>query len=516
MLTNPDEDELTALSLIEDESEFREELDDYEQNFIVLDRAELEGSLYRYVQEAWHLVEPSQPFVPNWHVMVLCFELEEVYHGRTKRIIINIPPGTMKSLLIEVFFPTWVWARNSKKRFLTASYGSHLTMRDNLRARQIIESPWYQDRWQVRLQDDQNTKTRYNTTEHGWRIATSVNGQGIGEHPDFIIIDDPHTNAQAQSEVERQQALTWFDGTISTRLGRNPAIIVVMQRLHMMDLSGHLLARGGWKWIHWPMRYMVTRPATDDDPGYAADPRDPRTEEGELLCPSLFPEDKVKQLELDLGPYGTAGQLAQLPAPEGGGLFQRSWFKFADKAPALMRIARGWDTAASEGKGDWTVGVKIGEEFVWEVENGKKRCISTGRFFILDVQREQFGPAGVDELFLSIANLDGKDVAQREEKEGGASGKTVIAARLKLLKGFNYAGVQLGGSKIVRAKPFRSQCEGGNVFLVRGSWNEEFIRELTQFPTGTHDDQVDAASCAFNSVLLEEPPRKVSISWGKN
>lgn len=472
---------------------------------VVKDRAFLEQHLFAYVQAAWPIVEPQQPFTPNWHIETLCSQLELVAHPNPrkalKRLIVNVPPGTLKSLLIEVFFPTWVWARNARKRFITASYGQHLTSRDNLRARQIIESPWYQQRWPVRMLEDQNTKTRYNTTEHGWRIATSVNGQGIGEHPDFIIIDDPHTDAQAQSETERENALNWFDRTISTRLGRNPSIIIVMQRLHENDLSGHLLKRGGWSHICWPMRYEATRPTTEEDPGYAADPLDPRRTNGELLFPALFPEAKVRQLELDLGPYGAAGQLQQHPAPEGGGLFKREWFKFMDLAPAkVSRRVRGWDTAGSEGKGDYTVGCKIAET-------------DDGRVVIEDVVRGQLSPQGVDALILGTANADTKRCPVREEKEGGGSGKAVVAARAKLLKGFDYKEVQLGGSKLTRAKPLRSQAEAGNVTLVRAPWNEAFIRELCNFPTAAHDDQVDAASCAFNAMLLEPKAKKYRSAW---
>ena len=170
----------TALALQMNDEELMPALADSETLDLFFEREALEQSLYAYVKAAWPLVEPSpsneSTFQENWHLQELCDVLQDVYYGKIKRVIINVPPGTLKSLLVEVFFPTWVWAKNAKKRFMTASYGAHLTMRDNLRARQIIESPWYQERWPVMLMEDQNTKTRYNTTDHGWRIATSVNG----------------------------------------------------------------------------------------------------------------------------------------------------------------------------------------------------------------------------------------------------------------------------------------------------------------------------------------------------
>lgn len=484
-----------------------------------LEKTNMEQSLHAFMKAAWSIVEPSQPFIDNWHIVELCKLLEDIDARRLRGVIVlNIPPGTLKSLLLQVFWPTWSWAKNATRGFLFGSYGQHLTTRDNVRARQILESDWYQKRWAVQLLDDQNTKTRYNTTEGGWRIATSVGGVGTGEHPNFIVIDDPVTAAEAESEKGRKAANAWYDGTLSTRKGRSPTVIIVMQRLHKDDLSGHVLARGGLvTHVCWPMRYeKCTCPGVDvtdetrcglhkADLGWVPDPRDQRTEAGELLFPELFPEEKIRQMELDLGPYGAAGQLQQRPAPEGGGLFKRAHFKFIEVAPKLARRARGWDTGATEGGGDYTAGVKMAED--------------NGLYFVEDVQRGQWGPASVDANIKSTAHSDGKACAQREEKEGGASGKTVIEARTKTLAGYDYKGVPTSGSKITRAKPYRAQVEAGNVFIVRtgdpvrDAWIEVYLKELSDFPTGTHDDQVDASSAAFNAVLLEPRPRRMSAVW---
>jgi predicted phage terminase large subunit-like protein len=489
-------------------------------------RAELLASLWEFVKASWKIVEPEQELTENWHLVRLCRVLEDVTAGLIRRLIINVPPGTLKSLLVSVFWPAWAWARKPGLRFLTASYGAHLTTRDNLKSRDIVTSPWYQRLFPLGLVEDQNTKTRYNTDRGGWRIATSVGGVGTGEHPDVIIIDDPTTADQAASKAERDAANRWFDRTISSRGITRPglAIVVIMQRLHEDDLSGHLLRRGGCDHVRWPMRFerceclaegglrvrdlkdpaerqaAVERVRHEDrcavhkaDVAWQPDAHDPRTEPGELLIPALIPEDKVRQLELDLGPYGAAGQLQQRPAPEGGGLFKLEWFKYIDSVPAddpVVRAARGWDTAASEGKGDWTRGVKIGET-------------RSGKFVVFPPAGGQLSPDGVDKLILAVARMDGPSVAQREEKEGGAAGKAVVEARAKLLKGHDYAGVVVSGSKVTRSKPFRAQVEAGNVYLVRGEWNAEYTTELCAFPTGKHDDYVDASGTAFNAVLLE-------------
>jgi len=451
--------------------------------------------LRAFIEYAWPFVEPKAPFVPNWHIDVLCDLLESVTAGTTKRVIINVPPGSMKSLLVSVLWPAWEWANDPTLRYLTASYSAALSIRDNLRLRDIVTSDWYQKNFKIRLDDAQAAKQRFNTTEGGWRIATSVNGLGTGEHPDRIIIDDPISADQARSDAERKAANDWFDRTISTRVSRNPAILVIMQRLHQDDLSGHLLENGGYEHVCFLMRYQTHKEADQD---WKPDPRDPRRKAGELFWPDHFPEQKVRELERDLGPFGAAGQLQQQPVPEGGGLFKREWFQTVDAVPAKAIRARGWDTAGTEGAGDWTVGTKI--------------ATLDGIFYIEDVVRGQLGPHAVDQLMKSTAQADGPTCMQREEKEGGSAGLTVVEVRTKTLVGHDYSGVPISGDKVTRAKPFRSQCEAGNVKIVAGPWNKIYLDELTVFPMGKHDDQVDASSCAFNALLLEIK-QMVELTW---
>jgi predicted phage terminase large subunit-like protein len=239
------------------------------------------------------------------------------------------------------------------------------------------------------------------------------------------------------------------------------------------------------------------------------DPRQP----GEALWPSKYPLEELRRRRASMGAYDWSALFQQRPAPAGGGLFRAEWFadRFLDVAPAIMRVARGWDTAGTEGAGDWTVGVKIGEEFLKNPHS--LQLESTGRYVVLDVQRQQLGPDGVDKLIKVTAQLDGVACAQREEREGGSAGLAVIAARTKTLREFDYKGVPTTGSKITRSKMFRGQAEAGNVYLIRASWNKAYIDELTGFPTATHDDQVDASSCAYNAVLLEPTPEEEFVSW---
>lgn len=237
-----------------------------------------------------------------------------------------------------------------------------------------------------------------------------------------------------------------------------------------------------------------------------------RRQPGEALWPAKYPITELNKRRVMIGEYDWAALYMGSPTPSGGGLFKAAWFagRILDAQPASMRVARGWDTAGTDGGGDWTAGVKIGEIFVKNPVTGV--LASTGTFIVLDVVRDQLGPNGVDKLIQLTADLDGT-CAQREEKEGGSAGLAVIAARTKMLIGKDYAGVNISGSKVTRSKPFRAQCEALNVYLLRAEWNAAYIKELCDFPTGKHDDQVDASSCAFNAVLIEEPPQEEWVTW---
>jgi predicted phage terminase large subunit-like protein len=457
--------------------------------------------LSRFVRMAWRLVEPSVDLVWNWHLETICDVLEDVTDGTIPKVIFNIPPGCAKSLIVSVFWPSWEWARDPSLRYFCASYGSHLSVRDNLRVRNIVKSAWYHKAYGVEFVGDQNAKERFDTTAGGWRIATSVGGAGTGEHPDRKIIDDPLTAEQARSEADRRTCRDWYDGTVATRgVSRGARTVVVMQRLHEEDLTGHLLGKGDFVHVRFPMRYEAARaPRQGEKVAYVPDPLDERTKDGELLWPALFDEGRVRALEISLGDKA-AGQLQQRPAPEGGRLFKREWFKIVDAFPPGGSSVRGWDVAATQDGGDATAGVKI-------------RGPVDGVYCVEDVAGGHLGSSAVDKLLKSTAIRDGVGTRVREEQEPGSSGKSVITARKRALVGFDYSGVTVTGDKIVRAGPFRAQAEGGNVVLLRGAWNAEYLDELCLFPVGAHDDQVDGTSCAFND-LVSGPQPMTSASVG--
>ena len=292
------------------------------------DKTRAEESLYEFGQQAWDIVEPGQPFIKGRHIEIICLHLEALANGTLGRdnLLINIPPGHSKSIFTNVFLPAFVWAKDPTKRFLYGAYEQKLSTRDSIACRSIIESDWYKSRWpHVKLVGDQNEKTKFQNSEKGWRIASSVGGSGTGLHPHFIIADDPHDVRRANSEAERQKGVTWWTGTISSRgILVNVKKVVIMQRLHVDDVSGWILANQPDEYDHicLPARFEFGRMGPT-----SLGMSDWRSVEGELLWPSAFTEEKLRQMELPMGQIEAAGQLQQRPMIKGGMLFKREWFQ---------------------------------------------------------------------------------------------------------------------------------------------------------------------------------------------
>lgn len=456
------------------------------------------GGLRAFIKCAWHVLEPGIRLVWGWHLDAICEHLEAVTEGQIRRLLINVPPGTMKSLAVSVFWPCWEWGPRKLPhlRTVAASYGAHLSQRDNLKCRRLIVSPWYQGLWggHVVLTGDQNAKTKFENTATGFRMSTSVGGVGTGERGDRFIIDDPHNVKDANSDLKRAEALLWFRETVPTRVNdlRTSAFVVIMQRVHEEDISGEILANEmGYEHLMLPMRFEPERKCVIEVTGF----EDPRTEEGELLWPEKFPEEEVQRLERDLGSYAVAGQLQQRPAPREGAMFKRSWFPVVKAAPIKGTRARRWDLAASEnGDADYTVGVKMcrGDDGIYYIEN---------------MVRFQGSPAEVERMVKTVASQDGYSVAIGIPQDPGQAGKAVVSYYTRQLAGYvikpEREDARLG-SKIQRVEGFAAQCEAGNVRLVEGPWNEEFLDEVCTFPASKHDDIVDAVGGAFRMVALNQ------------
>lgn len=458
-------------------------------DWLAIEREACRRSLATFVREAWHVLEPGQPYIHGWHVDAICEHLEAITHGDITRLLINIPPGTMKSTLTSVFWPAWEWGPMGKPftRIIGASHEQGLAIRDTRKMRNLITSEWYQERWPLALTSDQNQKTFYENDATGFRQACAVSSM-TGRRGDRILWDDPHSVEAALSDAYRETALRVFQETLPTRLN-NPdrsAIVIVMQRLHEADVSGLILENDyGYEHLCLPMEYEPERHCTTSI-GFS----DPRQDDGELLFPGRFPREVVDRDKKVMGAMAVAGQFQQRPAPRGGGFFEWDKLEIVPTAPkGLRRVVRYWDKAGTDGGGDWTAGVKMGVD-------------ADGTYYVLDVIRDQVAAARRERIIRQTAEADGVPVHVWIEQEGGSGGKESAENTIKRLAGFTAKSERPTGEKSARATPLSTQVEAGNVKLVSGDWNKAFIDELKTFPVGKHDDQVDAASGAFNKIAL--------------
>lgn len=450
---------------------------------IAIERS-LAEELTEFLQMAWHVVDPGTPYVHNWHMDAICEHLEAVARQEITRLIINVPPGTSKSSATSVYFPAWLWGPFNKKhmRFIGASHELSLATRDNRKCRNLIQSDWYQQRWPIKLQTDQNEKTSFENDKTGWRQACAVKSM-TGKRGDVVVWDDPQSPEKAYSDADRETANRVFDETLPTRLNdpERSGIIIIQQRLHEDDVTGHILAKDlGYEHLCLPMEFEPERKCYTSI-GF----EDPRTEDGELLMEERFPKRVVERDKKVMGSFAVAGQFQQRPVPRGGAMFKRDDLEIIPAAPAGTRWVRGWDLAASvEKTSAWTAGVLVG-------------ISPEGRTIIGDARRIQGTAGQVVKLLKNTASQDTAKVKGSLPQDPGQAGKAQAQYLLKKLVGYSYTASVESGDKVTRAEPLAAQVEAGNVDIVQGGWNEDFIAELTAFPFGKFKDQVDAATRAF-------------------
>ena len=453
-------------------------------------KKQAEKSLHSFIKQMWSEMD-SAKFKDNWHIKAICEHLQAVTNGEIRRLIINIPPRHQKSLSVSVAWPAWTWIDKPDTSFLFASHASSLSVRDSVKCRNVIQSPLYQKRWgdNFKLVGDQNTKIRYDNDRKGQRLSTSVGGALIGEGGNIIVLDDIYSPDDIRSEVIRNSTLDWWRETMVNRLNdpQTGAFVIIMQRLHEEDITGFLLETEGEDWTHLclPARYESDHPNV-----WARDPR----KEGDLLWPERFPEIELVRREKSMGAYAVAGQFQQRPAPKSGGMFDKTWWVLADRLPAgkLIRV-RGWDFGATK-DGKPSVGVLMAYR-------------RDGSYFIEHVNRFFGGPGTMEKEIKKQAAIDGTGVTIDIPQDPGQAGKSQVRAIRKLLRGYVVRSSPEAGDKVVRASAFSAQADGGtetgNVSILKGQmWTQPFIDEAAMFPAGTFDDQVDAASRAFNQLII--------------
>lgn len=446
-------------------------------------------TLAGFVKEAWHVLEPDTPLVWNWHLDAICEHLEAVTWGKINRLLVNVPPGSSKSMIVSVMWQAWEWTfpQFRSYRYLTTAFNEDPVKRDARKCRDLLLSEWYQKLWpDVRLV--RAGETSFANSNTGNREGVPF-GSLTSQRGDRLIIDDPHSVKTAESDAERKATTRNFREGAVNRLNdqKRSAIVVVMQRLHEDDVSGTILRlKLGYVHLMLPMEFDPVRRCVTEI-GFI----DPREEEGELLDPVRFPRSEVDKLKKAMTEYAYAGQYQERPVPREGGLFKREWFagKIINEAPQGTRWVRHWDLAATKkDTAAFTAGVKIGKT-------------TDGRYVVGHVVRTQSEGNAVRKIIMATAEVDTKATKISLPQDPGQAGKVQKQDMIAMLAGYVVHAEPETGDKVTRAEPFSSQCEAGNVFLVKGDWNESYLDELCLFPGGSFKDQVDASSGAFGQLV---------------
>jgi predicted phage terminase large subunit-like protein len=469
-----------------------------------IERALCEKYLRYFVKAAWPQVD-KEDLVWGKHMDIVCDALQATLTNQgPQNLLINVPPGSSKSLLTSVFAPAWVWLRNPKWSAVYASGNEKVSTRDSMKCRDLIKSEWYiktfQPKW--RISDDQDTKTQFRNTVGGSRIALTVGGDVTGIRADSLNIDDPLDAKDAPSKLKRDSANYWYDTAFANRVNnaRKSTRIIIAQRLHEEDLPGHVIAHGNFHHICLPMEYEPNHP-------YVC-PLDWRTKEGELLDPERFPKNVLNEELARLGSSGYAGQLQQRPMPAGGGMFQDKWWRFYRKSENDLEVG-----VRPHGSSQH-IAVVLPESFdeiITSLDANFKEA-DDNDFVAL----QTWGRKGSNKYLLArykarvgfIGTCDAIRVAARQRYgktqrcpskhlvEDKANGPAIIETLKDKISGM--LAVNPEGGKESRASAVSPQVEAGNVFLPDGApWLDEFIGEHSGFPKAAHDDEVDACSQAL-------------------
>ena len=466
-------------------------------------------SFYKFLLCLWP--EYSQEvFKDNWHIKLLCDILQEMAENVGKGLpklydlLVNIPPGTTKTAICSIFFPAWCWTRWYWMRFIMFSYSAPLSLESAEYSRDLIRSDLFKKIYpELSIKQDKDIKSNYRIVKEienpdgttskkagGNRLSTSIDGIGTGFHGHINIWDDILNPKEAVSEAELANVRLFLDQTLPTRkVDKKVSVTIgIMQRLAQGDPTGHLLEKKKKK-----IKHLCLPGELGPYEQYVKPPELKKYYVDGLLDPVRMPRDVLEELEDELGQYGYAGQIGQNPTPPAGGMFKVDHFAKVTSMPALVSIVKSvrfWDKAGTvpdpkkKNKPAWTVGTLM-------------HHLANGKWLVSDVVRGQWASEEREDIIESTAEADGTRVEVWYEQEPGSGGKESAESTTKNLAGFSAHAEIPKGDKVFRADPYSVQVNKGNVQLLAGDWNAEFIKEHRFFPFSTYKDQVDSAGAAF-------------------
>lgn len=445
-----------------------------------------------FAKLAWNQVE-AQSLIWSWHMSEIAHHLEAVSRDDCRQLIINVPPGMSKSTLVSALWPAWDWLSHPSRRFMCGTFDASLALRDALKTRGLINSPWFQDRWGDLVQIDnsedvQTSQSVYSTTAKGQRFSTTVGGRATGWHADIQIVDDPIkprdvTGDMAVAAKALERAWSWYTQTMASRkTSKTFKRVIIMQRLHEADLVGRILESDKLKqWTHLmlPMKFEPERKSVTRFGG------DIRTYPNELLVPERYDDIAVEQTRIDMGSVAFSSQYQQRPAPAAGAIFKRAWFMERWKAlPASIQLSISVDCSFKD-----TAGADFVSMTVWGAYAGK--------FYLVDRIRDRMG---LPETIACLKTLVKRHPRARAKLiEDKANGPAVEQSLRKSMTGIIM--ITPEGGKVARANACSPLCEAGNVVFPDGDthpWADEMLEEVVSFPFAAHDDDVDTMTQYLN------------------
>jgi len=454
-------------------------------------KAVLKQDFAAFLEKCFYTMNPGRTYYANWHLEAMGYRLEQCRKGKSTRLQIRMPPRNLKSETVSVAYTAWLLGQDPTTRIIGLSYSEQLAKKFSRATRKVMEAPWYQDLFPATvLSATKQTETEIHTTKNGYRIALSMSGSLTGQGGDYVIIDDPHPADHALSEAERKRVIAEYTESVPSRLD-NPdkgVIIMVCQRIHAQDLSGHLEEKGGWGILNLPA--LATK---EYEEIRLNDKHTIERFEGDLLHPERLSHKTLDQLKSEVGSYAFAAQYQQEPAPPGGVIFHLDWFPRYQKHRPWKDydvIIDSWDTAS---------GTKDG--------NAYSVCTTWGRYdgswYLLDCYREQLQ---FTQLVRAIEIGAKQHHAHGVLIENASSG--TAAWQYLSDKDIYIIPITPKGDKESRAIQVTPRLEAGRVYLpTQAPWLPEFEKELLEFPFGKYADQVDSMTQFLNWFFDPGRPR---------
>jgi predicted phage terminase large subunit-like protein len=447
----------------------------------------LQQHLASFIERSFLELNPEARFSSSPHLEVMASKLDLCRQGKLRRLIVNLPPRSLKSHSVSVALVAWLLGHDPAAQVICASYGQDLADKHARDCRTLMLSNFYQSLFpRTRLSPAKQSVNEFTTTKQGFRMSTSVGGVLTGRGADLIILDDPLKPDDAMSEPRRKSVNDWYDNTLLSRLNdkEGGVIIIVMQRVHQDDLVGHVLEQGGWEVLSFAA-------IAEEDETFAIEDTFGRRwfqrRKGEALHPERESLETLSKIRSTIGEYNFSSQYQQRPIPVGGAIVKLAWLRHYERGtePAeFSYILQSWDTANKAGE-----------------LNDHSVCTTWGvhgrdRYYLLDVYRRRFEFPQLKRAVKELAERYDPRTILIEDKASG----TQLIQDLKT-EGMYRIKPYLppaGTDKIMRLNSQTAKFEAGHVLLPNDApWLAEYISELLAFPGSRHDDQVDSTTQAL-------------------